>query len=156
MEDVRTAIAASNVNQPKGSFDGTDLAYSIASNDQLLSSDEYRPLIVAYRNGAPVRLSDVADVIDDTENVRQAAWMNTTPAIILNIQRRPATHHRRGRSCENLLPQLRSAFPASVNISVLTDRTLTIRASVKMFSSAVAHNRAVVMVIFLFAPCRER
>jgi multidrug efflux pump len=152
MEDVRTAIAAANVNQPKGSFDGMDLAYSIASNDQLLSSDHYRPLIVAYRNGAPVRLSDVADVIDDTENVRQAAWMNTTPAIIVNIQRQPGSNIIDvADRVKKLLPQLRTTFPASVNISVLTDRTLTIRASVKDVQFELMLTIGlVVMVIFLF------
>src|SRR5262247_2171969 len=92
MEDLRTAIAAANVNQAKGSFDGPTRAYTVTSNDQLLSSEEYRPLVVAYRNGAPVHLSDVADVIDGTENVKQAAWMNTVPAIILNVQRQPGTN----------------------------------------------------------------
>src|SRR5262245_57472603 len=92
MEDLRVAIAASNVNQAKGNFDGRNQAYSIDANDQLLSSDEYRPLIVAYRNGAPVQLSDVANVIDGAENANQAAWMNSVPAIILNIQRQPGTN----------------------------------------------------------------
>src|SRR3984893_7000247 len=80
LEDVRTAVAQSNVNQAKGTFDGSQQSYSIGANDQLLTSDQYRPLIIAYKNGAPVHLSDVASVIDDTENVRQAAWMNETPA----------------------------------------------------------------------------
>src|SRR5205823_2022054 len=92
MEDLRTAIVNANVNQAKGVFDGPKQAYTIAGNDQLLSSDQYRPVIVAYRNGAPVQLSDVARVIDGTENVKQAAWMNSTPAIIVNIQRQPGTN----------------------------------------------------------------
>src|SRR5262245_803386 len=92
MEDLRVAIAASNVNQAKGNFDGRHQAYTINANDQLLSSDQYRPLIVAYRNGAPVQLSDVANVIDGAENANQAAWMNSVPAIILNIQRQPGTN----------------------------------------------------------------
>ena len=152
LEDIRTAIAASNVNQAKGSFDGKDLAYSVAANDQLLSSDQYRPLIVAYRNGAPIRLSDVANVIDDTENVRQAAWMNSKPAIILNIQRQPGSNIIDvADRVKKLLPQLRSTFPSSVNISVLTDRTLTIRASVKDVQFELMLTVAlVVMVIFLF------
>src|SRR5438132_7514936 len=92
MEDVRTAIGRANVNQAKGNFDGPHQAYTIGANDQLLSSDQYGPLIIAYRNGAPVHLSDVATVIDGAENVRQAAWMNTVPAIIVNIQRQPGTN----------------------------------------------------------------
>src|SRR4029079_14720485 len=88
-EDVRSAIAAANVNQAKGNFDGPNQAYTIGANDQLLSSDSYRPLVVAYRAGAPVHLSDIATVVDDVENVRQAAWMNDVPAVILNIQRQP-------------------------------------------------------------------
>jgi multidrug efflux pump len=85
MEDIRTAIAQANVNQAKGTFDGARQSYSIAANDQLLTSDQYKPIVVAYRNRAPVRVSDVAAVIDGAENVRQAAWMNATPAVILNI-----------------------------------------------------------------------
>src|SRR5262249_11875254 len=92
LEDGRNAIATARVNQAKGSFDGPKQAYTITSNDQLLSADQYRPLIVAYRNGAPVQLSDVARVIDGAENVKQAAWMNSTPAIIVNIQRQPGTN----------------------------------------------------------------
>src|SRR5947209_10510503 len=92
LEDVRTAVAQANVNQAKGSFDGSRQSYQIAANDQLLSSDQYRPLVVAYRNGAPVHLSDIATVIDDAENVKQAAWMNETPAVILNIQRQPGAN----------------------------------------------------------------
>src|SRR5213593_825778 len=92
MEDVRTAIVAANVNQAKGNFDGPHQAYTIAGNDQLLSSAQYRPIIVAYRDGAPVQLSDVANVIDSAENIKQAAWMNTVPAVIINIQRQPGTN----------------------------------------------------------------
>src|SRR5438128_8460432 len=87
LEDVRSAVAASNVNQAKGNFDGAHQAYTIGANDQLLSSDEYRPLIVAYRNGSPVHLADVATIVDDAENVRQAAWKNEVPAVVINIQR---------------------------------------------------------------------
>ena len=89
IEDLRSAITAANVNQAKGNFDGTHQAYQIGANDQLLSSSDYRPLIIAYRNGAPVKMTDVANVEDDTENVRQAAWMNDVPAVIVNIQRQP-------------------------------------------------------------------
>src|SRR5438034_8578842 len=92
VEDVRTAIAQANVNQAKGSFDGPRELYAIAANDQLLSSEQYKPLVIAYRNGAPVRLSDVANVVDSAENLRQAAWMNETPAVIMNIQRQPGAN----------------------------------------------------------------
>src|SRR5207249_1629647 len=132
MEDLRTAIASSNVNQAKGSFDGPKQAYTVSANDQLLSSDQYRPLIVAYRNGAPVQVSDVANVVDGVENVRQAAWMNSVPAIIVNVQRQPGTNIIEvADRIKALLPDLKKTLPSSINISVLTDRTNTIRASVK-------------------------
>jgi len=152
MEDLRTAIAAANVNQAKGSFDGPSQAYTVTSNDQLLSSDEYRPLVVAFRNGAPVHLSDVADVIDGAENVKQAAWMNTVPAIIVNVQRQPGTNiidvvDR----IKALLPVLENTIPSSINISILTDRTNTIRASVKDVQfELILTVVLVVVVIFLF------
>ncbi len=92
LEDLRTAIASASVNLAKGSFDGARQSYTIGANDQLLTSADYRPLVVAYRNGAPVVLSDVADVVDDAENVKQAAWMNSVPAVILNIQRQPGAN----------------------------------------------------------------
>src|SRR6478752_183709 len=92
LDDIRTSIASANVNQAKGSFDGRRQAFTIGANDQLLSSADYRPLIIAYRNGAPVKLDDVADVIDGTENLRQAAWMNQTAAVIMNIQRQPGAN----------------------------------------------------------------
>src|SRR5262249_12232011 len=139
-------------NQAKGNFDGKSQAYTISANDQLLSSEEYRPLVVAYRNGAPVRVSDVADVIDDAENVKQAAWMNTTPAVILNIQRQPGANiigvvDR----IEKLLPQLTSSLPSSVQVTILTDRTTTIRASVSDVQFELMLTVAlVVMVLFLF------
>jgi len=114
LEDVRTAVVAANVNQAKGSFDGARQSYTIGANDQLLSSDQYRPLIVAYRNGAPVRLSDVADVIDSAENVKQAAWMNQTPAVIVNIQRQPGANIISVVDrVQGLLPQLRASLPTS-------------------------------------------
>ena len=152
MEDLRAAVAASSVNQAKGSFDGRVQAYTIVSNDQLLSSSEYRPLIIAYRNGAPVHLSDVANVIDGTENARQAAWMNSVPAIIVNIQRQPGTNIIEVVDrIKNLLPDLESTLPSSVSISILTDRTNTIRASVKDVQFELMLTIAlVVLVIFLF------
>src|SRR5438552_4180541 len=92
LEDLRSAIVAANVNQAKGNFDGPHQSYQIGANDQLLSSSDYAPLIIAYRNGAPVKLSNVATVVDSAENVRQAAWMNRVPAVILNIQRQPGAN----------------------------------------------------------------
>ncbi|HQT94134.1 MAG: acriflavine resistance protein B [Acidobacteria bacterium 21-70-11] len=152
MEDIRTAIAQTNVNQAKGAFDGKSQSYSIWANDQLLSSAQYRPLIVAYRNGAPVRLSDVANVIDDTENVRQAAWVNQTPAVILNIQRQPGANIIAVVDrIKTLLPQLRASLPSAIKVSILTDRTTTIRASVHDVEFELLLTIGlVVMVIFLF------
>jgi multidrug efflux pump len=152
LEDVRTAVPAANVNQAKGGFDGPHQSSIIGANDQLLSSAEYRPLIVGYRNGAPIRLSDVADVIDDAENVKQAAWMNDAPAVIVNIQRQPGANVIEVVDrVKNLLPQLQKALPSAVHISVLTDRTTTIRGSVKdvQFELMLAV-ALVVLVIFLF------
>ncbi len=152
LEDVRTAIAQSNVNQAKGNFDGPHQAYTIAANDQLLSSDQYRPLVIAYRNSAPVHLSDVATVIDDVENVKQAAWMNQAPAVIVNIQRQPGANIIAVVDrIKNLLPQLKASLPSSVDLSILTDRTTTIRASVSDVQFELMLTVAlVVMVIFLF------
>jgi multidrug efflux pump len=152
LEDLRTAIAQANVNQAKGNFDGAHQAYTIGANDQLLSSDDYRPLVVAYRNGAPVRVADVADVVDDVENVKQAAWMNTVPAVILNIQRQPGANIISVVDrIEKLLPQLTSSLPPSVQVGVLTDRTVTIRASVKDVQFELMLTVAlVVLVLFLF------
>src|SRR5205809_1905881 len=152
LEDVRTAIAQSNVNQAKGNFDGPRQAYTIGANDQLLSSDGYRPMIIAYRDGAPVRLSDVADVVDDVENARQAAWMNAAPAVILNIQRQPGANIITVVDRINtLLPQLTASLPSSVQVSVLTDRTTMIRASVSYVQVELMLTVAlVVLVMFLF------
>jgi multidrug efflux pump len=152
MEDLRTAIAQANVNQAKGNFDGPHQAYTIAANDQLLSSDQYRPLVIAYRNGAPVHLTDVATVIDAVENVKQAAWMNQVPAVIVNIQRQPGANIIAVVDrIKNLLPQLKASLPSSVDLSILTDRTTTIRASVSDVQFELMLTVAlVVMVIFLF------
>ena len=152
MEDLRTAIVAQNVNQAKGTFNGPHQAYTIAGNDQLLSSAQYRPIIVAYRNGAPVKLSDVANVIDSAENVKQAAWMNSVPAIILNIQRQPGTNIISVVDrIKALLPQLKTTLPSSVSISILTDQTNTIRASVKDVQfELILTTVLVILVIFLF------
>jgi len=152
MEDVRSAVAAANVNLAKGGFDGPRQAYIIGANDQLYSSRDFRSLIVAYRNSAPVRLSDVANVVDDAENVNQAAWMNDTPAVVLNIQRQPGANVIEVVDrITKLLPQLKSALPASVKVQVLSDRTVTIRESVRdvQFELFLAVG-LVVLVIFLF------
>jgi multidrug efflux pump len=152
LEDLRSAIVAANVNQAKGNFDGPHQSYQIGANDQLLSSADYAPLIIAYRNGAPVKLTDVATVKDDTENVRQAAWMNDVPAVIVNIQRQPGANIITVVDrIKTLLPQLTSALPSSVKVSILTDRTTTIRASVSDVQFELMLTVAlVVMVIFLF------
>ena len=152
LEDLRTTVAAANVNQAKGAFDGPRRASFINATDQLLTSRDYQPLIIAYRNGGPVHVSDVADVADDVENVRQAAWMNETQAVLVNIQRQPGANVIEvADRIKKLLPQLESALPSSVQVTVLTDRTTSIRASVRdvqfelMFAVAL-----VIMVIFLF------
>src|SRR5271166_2715371 len=152
LEDLRTALVAANVNQAKGNFDGAHQSYQIGANDQLLSSADYAPLIIAYRNGAPVKLTDVATVVDDTENVRQAAWMNESPAVIVNIQRQPGANIISVVDrVKALLPLLQSNLPAAVHVTVLTDRTVTIRASVKDVEFELLLTVAlVVMVIFLF------
>jgi multidrug efflux pump len=152
LEDVRTAIAAANVKKAKGSLEGPSRAYNIDANDQLRSAAEYCSVVVAYRNGAPIVLSDLADVVDGAENIRLAAWMNEVPAIILNIQRQPGANVIEVVDrIQRQLPQLKAALPASVDVAVLTDRTVTIRASVHdvqvelLFAVAL-----VVLAIFLF------
>jgi multidrug efflux pump len=152
LQDVRTALAAANVNQAKGSFDGSLQASVIGADDQLLTSRDYRPLIIAYRNNGPVTLSAVADVIDGAENVRQAAWMNDVPAVIVNIQRQPGANVIAVVDrIQRLLPQLQASLPASIQVAVLTDRTVTIRGSVEDVQFELMLSVAlVVMVIFLF------
>ncbi len=152
LDDVRTAIGNANTNQAKGSFDGPTRASTIDANDQLKTADEYRQLIIAYKNGAAVRVQDVADAVDATENSRLAAWANATPAIILNIQRQPGTNVIEVVDrVKALLPQLKASLPAAVDVVLLTDRTVTIRASVRdvQFELLLAV-ALVVLVIFLF------
>jgi multidrug efflux pump len=152
LEDVRTAITAANVKKAKGSFDGPSRSYTIDANDQLRSAAEYRPIVIAYRNSAPILLSDVADVVDDAENLRLAAWMNDVPAVILNIQRQPGANVIEVVDrIKRALPQLQASLPAAVDVAILTDRTVTIRASVRdvQFELMLAI-ALVVMVIFLF------
>ena len=152
LEDLRSALAAANVNQAKGSFDGPRQSFVINANDQLFTSSEYRKLVISYKNGAPVFLRDVAEAVDDTENINQAAWMNSTPAVIVNIQRQPGANVIEVVDrIKQLLPQLESALPASVKVTVLTDRTSTIRASVHDVQYELLISVAlVVLVIFLF------
>jgi multidrug efflux pump len=152
LEDLRTALGQANVDQAKGNLDGPRQSFTISANDQLTTSDQYRSVIIAYRNGGPVRLSDVADVLDGAENILQAAWMNTTPAVILNIQRQPGTNIIGVVDRVNaLLPRLQASLPSSVHVTTLTDRTTTIRASVKDIQFELMLTVAlVVMVMFLF------
>ncbi len=173
LEDLRSALGTANVDQAKGTLNGANQAYTIGANDQLLSSADYNKVIIAYRNGSPVRLSDVANAVDSAENLYQAAWMGTAarpagkdaqgkdvpareldlkPAVIVNIQRQPGANIIGVvDEVQKLLPQLRATLPANVTLEVLTDRTNTIRASVKDVQFSLMLTIAlVVMVIFLF------
>ena len=152
LEDLRTALAAANVNQAKGVLDGPRQSFTIGANDQLDSSAQYNGIVVAYKDGAPVRLSDVAAAVDSAENVKQAAWMNTTPAVIVNIQRQPGSNIISvADRVKVLLKQLQSSLPAAVKVQMLTDRTETIRASVKDVQFELMLTVGlVVLVIFLF------
>jgi multidrug efflux pump len=152
LDDVRNFIVGANVNQAKGNLDGKQQSYTIAANDQLLSSAEYGPLVVAYRNGAAVKLSDIATVYDGAENAMQAAWMNESPAVIVNIQRQPGANIITVVDrIKALLPRLKQSLPQAVDVHILTDRTTTIRASVadvefELMLTVVL----VVMVMYLF------
>jgi multidrug efflux pump len=152
LEDVRTALQQTSLNAAKGNFDGAHQDYQIDANDQLLTSKDFQKVVVAYHNGSPVLLSDVAMVIDDVENTKQAAWMNETPAVIVNIQRQPGANIIQVVDrVKTLLPVLKSNLPAAVTVTVLTDRTTTIRASVKDVEFELMLTVGlVVMVIFLF------
>ncbi|HTU35085.1 MAG TPA: efflux RND transporter permease subunit, partial [Candidatus Acidoferrum sp.] len=152
LEDVRTAITQTSLDSAKGNFDGPRQDYQIDANDQLLTAAQFEPIVVAYRNGAPVRLSAVANVIEGSEDTRQAAWMNLTPAVIVNIQRQPGANIIQVVDrIRNLLPFLESNLPASVKVSIVTDRTTTIRASVNDVEFELMLTVGlVVMVIFLF------
>jgi len=152
LEDLRTALSQANVDQAKGNLDGPHQAWTIGANDQLISGAQYRPIIIAYRNGAPVRLADVATVVDSAENVKQAAWVNTTPSVLLNIQRQPGTNIIGVvNSIEQILPQLKATLPAAVDLSIVSDRTTTIRASVSDVEFELLLTVGlVVLVIFLF------
>jgi multidrug efflux pump len=152
MEDVRTALQQTSLNSAKGNFDGPQQDYQIDANDQLLASSDFKKVVVAYHNGSPVLLSDVANVVDDVENIKQAAWMNLTPAVIVNIQRQPGFNIIQAVDrIKQLLPLLQTSLPAAVHVEVLTDRTTTIRASVRDVEFELGLTVGlVVMVIFLF------
>ncbi len=151
-EDLRQAIAAGNVNQPKGSFDSATRSSTVDANDQLISADDYRKLVVAWKNGAAVRVSDVADVVDAAENIRLAAWADTQPAVIVNVQRQPGANVIEvADRIKALLPKLRETMPPAVDITLLTDRTTTIRASVEAVETELLLAIGlVVAVIFVF------
>jgi multidrug efflux pump len=132
LEDLRTAIAGANVSGPKGSLDGAQQAYSIAANDQIAAAEAYRPVIIAYRNNSPVTIGDIATIVDGLENERTGGWFNGTPAVILDIQRQPGANVIDVvQQIRNELPKLQRAIPAGVNLTVVSDRTVTIRASVR-------------------------
>jgi multidrug efflux pump len=152
METLRSALGSANVNSAKGNFDGVSQAWTINNNDQLQSGREYAEIVIAYRNGAPVKLKDIANVIDSVENTRQAAWVDTTPAIVINIQRQPGTNIIGVvDTVTSLLPHIKDSMPAGVDLAVVTDRTTTIRASVEDVEFELGLTIfLVVAVIFLF------
>ncbi len=151
-EDLRNAIVAGNVNQPKGGFDNATRSSTVDANDQLLSADDYRNLVIAWRNNAAVRVIDVADVVDDAENVRLAAWADVQPAVIVNVQRQPGANVIEvANRIKALLPKLSESLPQAVNVQILTDRTTTIRASVEDVQYELLLSIGlVVAVIFVF------
>lgn len=152
LADVRTLIGASNVNQPKGNFDGPTRVSMLDANDQLKTPQEYAELILAYNNGAPLRLKDVAEIVDGAENERLAAWANENQAVLLNIQRQPGANVIEVVDrIKALLPSITNNLPAGIDVTVLTDRTQTIRASVRDVQHELLIAIAlVVMVTFLF------
>jgi multidrug efflux pump len=152
LETLRTALSSANVNQAKGSFDGTDQAWTINDNDQLSSGAQYGPIIIAYRNGAPIRIRDVAKVVDGAENTKLAAWVNDQRAIVLNIQRQPGTNIISVvDTVQAILPQIQASLPEGVHVRVISDRTTTIRASVlDVEFELILTTILVVAVIFLF------
>jgi len=152
MEDLRAALTQSSVNAAKGNFDGPRQDYQIDANDQLITSDDYRKVVVAYRNGAPVMLTDVARVVNGVENNNQAAWMNQTPAVILNVQRQPGANTINVvKSIKQLLPQLQANLPTGIQVTTLTDLTTAIEASVADVEFELMLTIGlVVLVIFLF------
>ena len=152
IDDLRTTLGNANVNTPKGNFDGPAQATTINANDQITDPEQYLDLVIAYRNGAPVRLKDVATVVNGAENSKLQAWANKAPAVILNVQRQPGANVIQVvDNIKKLLPRLQTALPAAIDVAVLTDRTITIRASVSdvEFELGLAVI-LVVLVIFLF------
>jgi multidrug efflux pump len=152
LEDLRTALTQASVNAAKGNFDGPRQNYQIDANDQLVTSDDYRKVVVAYRNGAPVMLTDVARIVNGVENTKQAAWMNQTPAVIVNVQRQPGANTISVvNSIKTLLPQLEANLSTGIQVSILTDLTTAIEASVADVEFELMLTVAlVVLVIFLF------
>jgi multidrug efflux pump len=152
LEDMRTALTQASVNAAKGNFDGPRQDYQIDANDQLVTSDDYRKVVVAYRNGAPVMLTEVAKIVNGVENDGQAAWMNKTPAVIVNVQRQPGANTISVvKQIKDLLPQLQSSLPAGITVTTLTDLTTSIEASVSDVKFELVLTVAlVVLVIFLF------
>ena len=152
LEDLRAALQATSVNQAKGNFDGPRTSYQINANDQLVTSKDYSQIVVAYRNGAPVMLSDVAKPVDDVENRNQAAWMSKVPAVIVNVQRQPGANIIQVVDrIKAKLPQLQATLPPAVDVNILTDQTVTIRASVRDVEFELMLTVClVVLVIFLF------
>ena len=152
LDDVRTAVGNANVNEAKGSFDGPLRASTIDANDQLLSAADYQDMIIAWKNGAPLRLKDVAKIVDDAENMHLAAWSDRTPAIILNVQRQPGANViQTVDRVKAILPKLQAALPASMDVQIIADRTVTIRASVRDTEfELVLAVILVVLVIYLF------
>ena len=152
LEDLRTAVTQSSVNAAKGNFDGPRQDYQIDANDQLVTSKDYRKVVVAYRDGAPVMLTDVANIVDGVENKNQAAWMNKTPAVIVNVQRQPGGNTINVvKRIKALLPQLEANLPKGIDITILTDLTTPIQASVSDVEFELMLTIGlVVMVIFLF------
>ena len=157
LEDVRASVSQANVNAPKGSFDGKQQAFTVGSNDQILKAEDFKPIILAYRNGAPVRLQDVANVEDGVENSRLAAWLSTPqesyqPAVLLDIQRQPGANIiETVERVKKILPRLSASLPAGINLSIFSDRTETIRASVRDVQfTLVLTIGLVVLVLFMF------
>ena len=152
MEDIRTALINNNINVPKGSFDGARQSYSIGANDQIFSAAEYANVIIAYKNGSPVRLKDIGQTIDSVENVRLGAWVGNKPTVLLDIQRQPGANIiQTADRVKALLPKLRGSIPPAIKVSVLIDRTETIRASIKDVQFTLLLTVfLVVMVIFVF------
>jgi multidrug efflux pump len=131
MEDLRAAIAGANVSGPKGSLDGAQQAYTIAANDQIVTADAYRPIIIAYRNGSPVTIGDIAQIVDGLENDRTGGWYQGTPAVIIEIQRQPGANVIEVvRQIREEIPKVQRSMPAGVKLTIVSDRTVTIRASV--------------------------